>query len=78
MLVHPRRLPQAGHQPGTRPGGGGLRRERGARAIEAYPITTTNVIDEELHVGTVSVFAGAGLTEIGRPTRRRMVMRLEL
>lgn len=27
-------------------------RERGARALEGYPITTTNVITEELHVGT--------------------------
>src|SRR5690606_29214018 len=35
-------------------------RERGARAIEGYPITTKNVISEELHVGTVAMFAGAG------------------
>lgn len=27
-------------------------RERGARALEGYPATTTNVILEELHVGT--------------------------
>lgn len=52
-------------------------RERGATAIEGYPITTTNVISEELHVGTVSVFAAAGLTEVGRPTPRRAVMRLD-
>ena len=52
-------------------------RERGARALEAYPITTTNVIPEELHVGTESVFAGAGLTEVSRPTLRRMVMRVD-
>ena len=32
-------------------------RERGARALEGYPITTTNVILEELNVGTVGVFA---------------------
>ena len=50
-------------------------RSRGARAVEAYPITTTNVIDEELHVGTVGVFAAAGLVEVGRPTPRRAVMR---
>jgi len=30
----------------------GFARERGARAIEGYPITTKNVILEELHVGT--------------------------
>ena len=27
-------------------------RERGARAVEGYPMTTKNVILEELHVGT--------------------------
>lgn len=52
-------------------------RERGARAIEAYPMTTTNAIVEELHVGTVATFAAAGFTEVGRPTVRRAVMRLE-
>jgi hypothetical protein len=35
------------------------------------------VIAEELHVGTPSVFADAGLVEVGRPTPRRLVMRLE-
>jgi GNAT superfamily N-acetyltransferase len=55
----------------------GFARERGARAIEAYPIVTQDVIAEELHVGTPSVFAAAGLVEIGRPTRRRLVMRLD-
>lgn len=52
-------------------------RRRGARALEAYPITTTQVIAEELHVGTVGVFADAGLIEIGRPTKRRAVMRID-
>jgi GNAT superfamily N-acetyltransferase len=52
-------------------------RERGARAIEAYPITTKDVILEELHVGTEGVFAAAGLTEVSRPTLRRVVMRLD-
>jgi len=52
-------------------------RERGARVLEAYPITTKNVIDEELHVGTESVFADAGLTEVSRPTPRRAVMRID-
>ena len=52
-------------------------RERGARAVEGYPITTKNVIDEELHVGTVSVFADAGLTEVSRPSLRRVVLRLD-
>ena len=52
-------------------------RERGARALEAYPITTKNVIAEELHVGTNSTFADAGFTEVSRPTRRRVVMRID-
>ncbi len=53
-------------------------RERGAMAIEAYPLTTTDVILEELHVGTQSAFAGAGLRVVSRPSPRRVVMRLDL
>ena len=52
-------------------------RERGARAIEGYPMTTKNAIAEELHVGTESVFADAGLREVCRPTPRRVVMRVD-
>lgn len=52
-------------------------RERGARSLEAYPMTTTDAIEEELHVGTVRTFAEAGLTEIHRPSRRRAVMRID-
>jgi GNAT superfamily N-acetyltransferase len=52
-------------------------RERGARAIEGYPMTTKKVIVEELHVGTEGVFADAGFTEVSRPTLRRVVMRLD-
>jgi GNAT superfamily N-acetyltransferase len=53
-------------------------RERGARAVECYPMTTMkNVIMEELHVGTEGVFADAGFTELGRPTLRRAVMRVD-
>jgi GNAT superfamily N-acetyltransferase len=52
-------------------------RERGARALEAYPITTTDVITEELHVGIHAVFAAAGFAEVTRPTLRRAVMRIE-
>jgi GNAT superfamily N-acetyltransferase len=39
-----------------------LARERGARALEGYPVTTTDVIAEELHVGTRSMFAAAGFS----------------
>jgi GNAT superfamily N-acetyltransferase len=52
-------------------------RERGARAIEAYPIIAQNAIAEELHVGSPSVFADAGLVEVSRPSVRRLVMRLD-
>jgi GNAT superfamily N-acetyltransferase len=52
-------------------------RERGARALEGYAINTKNVIAEELHVGTERVFADAGLAEVGRPTLRRVVMRID-
>ena len=52
-------------------------RKRGARALEAYPMTTTNAILGEMHVGAVAVFAAAGLSEVGRPTLRRAVMRID-
>ena len=52
-------------------------RDHGAWAIEGYPITARNAILEELHVGTQSVFVDAGLTEVSRPTQRRVVMRLD-
>lgn len=52
-------------------------RDRGARALEAYPMVRTDVISEELHVGTVGVFAAAGLTEVSHPTPRRVVMRID-
>jgi GNAT superfamily N-acetyltransferase len=52
-------------------------RERGARAIEAYPMTTTNALLEELNVGTAATFAAAGFTEVSRPTVRRAVVRID-
>jgi len=55
-------------------------RRRGARALEAYPIVVPdgqrNTLDE-IHVGNPSVFAAAGLTEVNRPTLRRLVMRID-
>lgn len=53
-------------------------REAGARAVEAYPMTTTRAIDEELHVGLLEVYLEAGLREVARPTARRAVVRLDL
>jgi GNAT superfamily N-acetyltransferase len=53
-------------------------RERGARALEGYPmISGDGAISEELHVGTRGMFEAAGFTEVSRPTLRRVVMRIE-
>lgn len=54
-------------------------RERGARAIEGYPIITEpdkEITWGELHVGSHWVFADAGFTEVHHPTLRRLVMRI--
>ena len=51
--------------------------KRGARAVEAYPMTTTEALLGELHVGTHGMFAAAGFTEVGRPSIRRAVMRID-
>jgi GNAT superfamily N-acetyltransferase len=55
----------------------GFARDRGARALEAYPILTKDVITEELLVGTHATFAHAGMREVSRPTKRRAVMRID-
>lgn len=52
-------------------------RRGGARAVEGYPITTTDVISEELHVGTVAGFEAAGYALVARPTVRRAVARID-
>jgi GNAT superfamily N-acetyltransferase len=52
-------------------------RSRGARALEGYPITTTDVILSELHVGTRGAFEAAGFAEVSQPTLRRVVMRID-
>lgn len=52
-------------------------RSQGARAVEGYPIVRTDVINEELHVGTVPMFEAAGLREVSAPTPRRVVMRID-
>jgi GNAT superfamily N-acetyltransferase len=55
----------------------GFARERGARALEGYPMTTMDTaLSEELLVGTVRTFAEAGFTEVLRPSKRRAVMRI--
>jgi GNAT superfamily N-acetyltransferase len=55
-------------------------RERGARALEGYPMLTEpgkEITWGELHVGSRSIFVAAGLAEVSRPTRRRVVMRID-
>jgi GNAT superfamily N-acetyltransferase len=55
-------------------------RGRGARALEAYPLLTTpgqKIAWDEIHVGSRSIFAEAGFVEVHRPTKRRIVMRIE-
>jgi GNAT superfamily N-acetyltransferase len=53
-------------------------RERVARAVEGYPMTTTpgqEISWGELHVGSRRIFAAAGFVEVSRPSLRRVVMR---
>lgn len=55
-------------------------RDRGAAALEGYPIAARDggtVMWEEASVGTPQVFAAAGLEEVSRPTVRRRVMRVD-
>ncbi|HEX4724024.1 MAG TPA: GNAT family N-acetyltransferase [Pseudonocardiaceae bacterium] len=55
-------------------------RERGAKALEAYPMITQpgkEITWGELHVGARQVFADAGFQEVSHPTPRRVVMRID-
>jgi GNAT superfamily N-acetyltransferase len=55
-------------------------RERGAQALEAYPMVTQpgrDITWGEVHVGTRQVFEDAGFEEVSRPTLRRVVMRVD-
>ncbi|KGN39235.1 GNAT family N-acetyltransferase [Knoellia subterranea] len=54
-------------------------RARGATAIEGYPMASAQgAITGELFVGLEPVFADAGFDVVTRPTKRRVVMRLNL
>jgi len=58
----------------------GFARERGAEALEAYPMITQpdkEITWGEVHVGARQVFEEAGFEEISRPTARRVVMRID-
>ncbi len=55
-------------------------RDRGARAVEGYPMVVPPgkvVTWGELHVGARQVFDEAGFTEVSAPTLRRVVMRVD-
>ncbi len=55
-------------------------RRRGARALEGYPLVTQpgqQMAWGELYVGSRAIFAAAGFTEVGRPSPRRAVMRID-
>ncbi len=55
-------------------------RSRGARAREAYPIAPQpgeKIMWDEIHPGTPSMFAAAGMREVHVPSKRRRVMRIE-
>ncbi|WP_433389476.1 N-acetyltransferase family protein [Micromonospora sp. KLBMP9576] len=52
-------------------------RERGARAVEGYPLTTGGAVADELHVGLASTFVAAGFREVSRPSNRRAVVRVD-
>ncbi|MBA3417721.1 MAG: GNAT family N-acetyltransferase [Geodermatophilaceae bacterium] len=55
-------------------------RERGAAALEAYAMITEpgkEIAWGELHVGALSVYEKAGLREVSRPSKRRVVMRID-
>lgn len=56
-------------------------RQRGARAVEGYPMITVPGYDitwGELFVGSRNSFADAGYVEVSHPTKRRVVMRVDL
>jgi len=55
-------------------------RQRGASALEAYPMIThpeQDITWGELHVGSRSIFTAAGFTEVSHPTVRRVLMRID-
>jgi GNAT superfamily N-acetyltransferase len=57
----------------------GFARERGARALEGYPMIVDpgqEITWGELHVGSRTIFEAAGFEEVSHPTLRRVVMRI--
>lgn len=59
----------------------GYARERGAQAVEGYAMIAQpgqEVSWGEMHVGSRAAFAAAGFREVARPSKRRVVMRIDL
>jgi GNAT superfamily N-acetyltransferase len=55
-------------------------RDRGAAALEGYAMITEpgeEIAWGELHVGALRVYEEAGLREVSRPSKRRVVMRID-
>jgi GNAT superfamily N-acetyltransferase len=55
-------------------------RERGAKALEGYSMITQpgkEITWGELHVGAFQVFQEAGFHQVGSPTTRRVIMRID-
>jgi len=55
-------------------------RERGARALEGYPIVAKpgeRITWDEAHPGSPGIYEAAGLVEVHRPTLRRRVHRID-
>jgi len=55
-------------------------RDRGARALEGYPMTEEPAqgwLLSELHVGSRKIFVDSGFTEVSHPSVRRFVMRID-
>jgi GNAT superfamily N-acetyltransferase len=56
-------------------------RAHGARAVEGYPMLSTpgqTVSWGEMNVGSRNTFLATGFREVSHPTKRRVVMRLDL
>jgi len=53
-------------------------RERGARRLEAYPITVPDATWGEEHPGPLSVYLAAGFEVVHRPSKRRAVVSITL
>ncbi|MFB2599760.1 hypothetical protein ACEXQE_18400 [Herbiconiux sp. P17] len=55
-------------------------RSRGARSLQGYPMVVAagaEITWGELYVGTISIVATAGFTEVSSPTPRRRVSRVD-